>query len=193
MNSKKKYLKYKNKYLNLKLQKGGNPFRFNPPDIVYILNTLDQEVEYCGHFQNKNGTLFVVLDQTNMGDFDNGRAMCLYNSYNNIIWHTHPNTLKYYPSLEDILKVLKHEIIYYSYIFTQFGYWTMYFKGVYKHVADPKFIEFVKNVNTKFYVKSGNGRKFNDEAIKYYVNKLSSTINEFQIYFNAYSISKNNS
>jgi hypothetical protein len=186
MDYKNKYLKYKNKYLNLKLQKGGNPFNFNQPDINNILSTLGQEVEYCGHFQNNDGILFVVSDQTNKGDFDNGRAMCSYNSYNNIVWHTHPNTSKYYPSLEDILKVLKHDIIYFSYIFTQFGYWTMYFEGVFEHVADPKFIKFVDDVNNKFYFESGNGREFNPEAIEYYVNKLSSTIKGFQISFNTY-------
>ena len=186
MDYKKKYLKYKNKYLNLKLQKGGNLFKFNPSDINNILSTLGQEVEYCGHFQNIGGILYNVKDQTNRGDFNNGRAMCLYNSYNNIIWHTHPNTSKYYPSLEDILKVLKHEIIYFSYIFTQYGYWTMYFEGAYKHVADPKFIKFVEDVNNKFYFESGNGREYNSKAIDYYVNKLSSTIEGFQISFNTY-------
>ena len=183
---KDKYLKYKKKYLNLKLQKAGNPFRFNPSDISNILSTLDQEVEYCGHFQNIDGTLYIVTEQTNRGNFDNGRAMCSYISYNNIIWHTHPNTSKYYPSLEDILKVLKHQTIYYSYIFTKYGYWTLYFEGVFSHVADPKFTKFVDDVNNKFYFESGNGREFNPEVIEYYVNKLSSTIAGFQISFNTY-------
>ena len=95
-------------------------------------------------------------------------------------------TSKYYPSLEDILKVLKHEIIYFSYIFTQFGYWTLYFEGSFKDVDNPKLRKFVDDVNNKFYFASGNGRQFSAEAIEYYVNKLSSSIPGFSISFNTY-------
>jgi len=40
------------------------------------------------------------------------RASCshyptIYNSYDSIIWHTHPNNSKSYPSVEDIIKMLK--------------------------------------------------------------------------------------
>ena len=44
------------------------------------------------------------------------------------MWHTHPNSVKrFYPSVEDIVKILKHSSIYESFIFCKYGVWKMVF------------------------------------------------------------------
>jgi len=48
------------------------------------------------------------------------RNNCEYSKYSTAIWHTHPN--KIYPSSEDVLKVLKHPSISYSFIIGCYGY-----------------------------------------------------------------------
>lgn len=191
-----KYFIYKKKYLELqskiksKIHKeliGGNPFKLNPEDVKNILSTLVEKIEYCGIFYNDNGTLFTVKEELRKGGLINGRAMCQYNKYDNIIWHTHPNTSKYYPSLEDILKILKHDIIFYSYIFTQFGYWILHFSGTFAHVENPSFHEHIRDNNSRFYFETGRGREYNREAIEKYTQNLMKIIPGFEVEFYNYS------
>jgi hypothetical protein len=191
-----KYFIYKKKYLELQSKinseihkelKGGNPFRLNPEDVIYIRNTFVENIEYCGIFLNDNGTLFIVKEETRKGDPANDRLMCLYNKYDNIIWHTHPNTSKYYPSLEDILKVLKRDIIHYSYLFTKFGYWILFFSGIFEHVKDPRFHDYIEDTNNRFYRETGRGVEYNREAIEKYTQNLMKNIRGFIIEFYNYS------
>lgn len=191
-NYKNKYIKYKNKYLELRLKinsenkkdfNGGNFFKINEEDLKNIRNTFIEGVEYCGTFNYYNGTLFNVQSDTNRGSSDAGRAMCVYKKYDNFIWHTHPNTSKYYPSREDILKILKHDIIRFSYLFTQYGYWLMNFEGKLPSVEDPALHKFINDTNEKFYHATNSGRTFNKEAIEIYIKDLITGIGGFNIGF----------
>lgn len=157
----------------------------NSKDINEIVKLLGDKVEYCGLFENVNGILYIIKDQTTKGIVTEGRPKCFYKNYGKFIWHTHPNTSKFYPSVEDILKLLKHDQIYYSYIFTRYGYWIMYFKGSYNDINNPNLVKYINNVNTKMYFKTMKGREYNEESIKYYINKLRS-INGFEINFRKY-------
>jgi len=119
----------------------------------------------------------------NTGSSVEGRAMCLYKKYDNFIWHTHPNSSKYYPSKKDILKILKHDIIKFSYLFTQYGYWLLNFDGTLPFIEDKDLHKFIDNTNNKFYYATSEGRSFNKEAIEIYIKDLVSNIRGFNIGF----------
>lgn len=90
---------------------------------------LERDVEVCGyigyiegnetpqgHFINSKQPFLVLTDVGNANS-------CVLTRYYDTIWHTHPKSEKGYPSSQDILKVLKHEQIRKSLVFTTWGIW----------------------------------------------------------------------
>ncbi len=141
-----KYRKYKQLYI------GGaeglpeiTPFgEFNVNHFVFDkdnnLNSLLQHPdvpELCGVIIDSNRLSIDGIGEW-LEDVDGTptRGTCNYKEYANKIWHTHPISSKFYPSPEDIIKVLKHSCIIDSYIFTPFGYWVITFEGVFDKWRD---------------------------------------------------------
>ena len=93
-------------------------------DLNAIYDLLESKTETCG-FLTENGD--VIIDS--FGTDVNGRGMCSHSRYETYMWHTHPYSLKSYPSAEDILYVLKkhvHNKPRISLIFTAWGIWELY-------------------------------------------------------------------
>lgn len=90
-----------------------------PYEIYSIIENKDNKIEICGHCENGN------YIYTHYGN----KNSCQINEYYNHIWHTHPRTEKPYPSVEDIMKIIKFRNqgnkIYISDIFTNIGMWRL--------------------------------------------------------------------
>jgi len=103
-------------------------FKSNIPLIKEFLK-LNREI--CGHVYIVNGELVLYCDSvgTSVGGDIKTRGSCQHSIYSSIIWHTHPNISLPYPSVEDILKVIKPrtkpELITTSFIFTSIGIWSI--------------------------------------------------------------------
>lgn len=96
------------------------------------------------------------------------RDSCTYERYDHIILHNHPD--KYYPSREDIEKVVKNTnmMIRESFIVCKFGVWRFVVEPENKMPKDvfEEKREDTKRVSDKFYHATGEGRKYNPEAIQ---------------------------
>ena len=58
------------------------------------------DFEICGYSEDGN---FIL---SNIGGEKSGRKFCDYGNEYQKLWHTHPISSKYYPSKEDLVKVL---------------------------------------------------------------------------------------
>jgi len=90
----------------------------NHKDFFFKLLKMDEEV--CGFLINN----LIVVDT--VGEAINKRKECVLSRYEDIIFHTHPNSTKPYPSAEDFLKIFKkrkgkNPII--SFVITVWGVW----------------------------------------------------------------------
>ena len=94
-------------------------------DFVYKSDT-----EMCGNLFTKNSTSNeIILYHMKKGDkteYSPGqyREMCEYEKITSILFHSHPISSYSYPSVEDILLVIKkHDIVKRSIIATKWGIW----------------------------------------------------------------------
>jgi hypothetical protein len=148
--------------------------------------------ETCGVFnvaKGKGGIQYLRRDPLCWSGSvdDSGRKYCTVERGVNhkYSWHTHPATLvagsedrsegsKFYPSVEDFFNLIKHTDIQYSYIFTIFGYWILYYGGNSsipregtKYIRD-KIVE----ENDKLHAILGGGRMFERESVRNYIATL---------------------
>lgn len=103
------------------------------------------------------------------------RGSCQLDHHYPKIWHTHPHNSKFYPSLEDIIKVIKN-LTYMSVIFTNFGYWTLYCKDEHKYIIDKdSLIRHITKINDTFYEITNGGKSGAEcKRINTYINQLTS-------------------
>jgi hypothetical protein len=101
------------------------------------------KVEVCMYMLKKNNILYVNDKSINEGTFmyygdEKVRGMCRYKSkYEKYICHSHPYNFRAYPSLEDIMKVIKHKmLIDVSIISTRWGIWTIVNKNKMINISD---------------------------------------------------------
>ena len=86
---------------------------------------MQYDYEICGYAEiEQDGKLSLYMVNRGRSKQDRDPASCDVGRSYPMIWHTHPNVSKVYPSLVDVLKVLKHSIKR-SYIFTPYGYWLL--------------------------------------------------------------------
>ena len=92
----------------------------------YLHAILEQDYEICGNLfvDDSNKCLepkYIIKGHSGTS------FMCQHEKYSKYIFHTHPNIAKGYPSIQDILKVLKsrNNIIRNSLIFTKHGIWNI--------------------------------------------------------------------
>jgi hypothetical protein len=163
--------------------------------------------EICGVFnvaQGEGGIQYLRRDQVcwSGSEDGSGRRYCtvprgVNHKYS---WHTHPATLvagsedlskgsKFYPSVEDFFKLIKHTYIQYSYIFTIFGYWILYYGG--NSSIPRKGTEYIRDKieeeNGKLHT-IGNGRMFERESVRNYIATLLHKFRENHIFRMRYKI-----
>jgi hypothetical protein len=157
-------------------------------EIELAKSKLHEGVEYCGKYVTddvsaiqRGATCILRNHDLNRGIEIDGRPCCdirekeLYG----IVWHTHPNSAKFYPSLEDILmvkKIRKNEKIKLSVIYTSIGIWLLESLG-----DDLDTTNIIKNkinqINKDFYFACYNGRTttpgFDLQTVLDYINTYS--------------------
>lgn len=98
--------------------------------VRHIRALLRKPYEICGEVRTLLG--HDVFDFAQRGNTQ-GRRQCSAPAYP-VIWHTHPNRSKAYPSVEDINKVVKHSTTR-SLIFTAHGVWELHCAGKHTELA----------------------------------------------------------
>lgn len=157
--------------------------------IQYIKDiTTDDNINYekCGTIIKKNDRYIINLHEKE-SNVDELRHHCNFEHYDKIIWHSHPKTAKFYPSLEDILKSikLKNSQIIYSYIFTQFGIWTLYTIN-HTDVSD-ELKNKINDLLNKLYFSTEKGRVYNHKSVDTFINEINTLLaGTLQISFNSY-------
>ena len=180
-----------------------------------ILGYLKEPVEYCGFFMIQYGNYHIMRNKITKGNLDRGRSLCKhdryawYSKYGHHIWHTHRNGGKYYPSLEDIEKVIKNKSIEQSFIFVtsnvrsnaelgkQIGMWVLHCnvdtRGNTRVTAEDS--RLIQQENNTFYESTkgddgrDGGRYFDVGAIQSYKDALNSGIDGLRIDYYIYDSS----
>jgi hypothetical protein len=170
----------------VKIYKGGERDLFSSNSFYEILNfikriTIDSNIENeeCGIIIiNKPGSpellrgkYTVQIHERERGKTGT-RLYCNYEYYSNIIWHSHPKVTKFYPSLEDILKIikLKNKQIENSYIFTDFGFWAL--KSLNHIEINPTLTDEINQLLNRLYFETNKGREYIEESVNKFVGDL---------------------
>lgn len=96
-----------------------------PQSVIRQMKSLvyNSPVEICA---NLDESLEIDSESIVEGKEENSRGTCLFKSYTPVIFHTHPNHLYSYPSMEDVVKIIKNlRIINHSLIATKWGIWIL--------------------------------------------------------------------
>ena len=121
----------------------------------YISSGYDKEM--CGYIINN--ILYTAVKQ-------HDKSKCYWKTpYQQVIWHTHPLQSKYYPSYQDILKIIKHININQSYILTSQGFWILSYQGYINNWE--QYIEKIQKYLNAFYGFTGRGRQRTAQAEKW--------------------------
>jgi hypothetical protein len=148
-----------------------------PLDKIYmtlpeIRDTIDMtNKEYCGYIDRIGK---YVLTHIGPEKTESSRGTCNQVKAP-IIWHTHSSSSKYYPSIEDINKVLKYPEINTSYIYTRYGYWTLNYSGE-RILTDSEQRQISTDILDRFYNNANNGREYNIVAIDDLVRSINMAI-----------------
>jgi hypothetical protein len=113
-------------------------------DLEFIKNNLiTLPYEICGHILDKNEYKGKFLNTPQFNDYDTypsirgilwydvnqeskeERLQCIHSMYSKIMFHTHPNVSKFYPSTEDIIKSIFFSQHMTSLIFSSIGIWDL--------------------------------------------------------------------
>jgi len=140
-------------------QHGGEEVKIN---IEYILDSINKDpFEICGYI-NEKGEHYMVAQGAPKSE-TNHSASCPSSNYRKM-WHTHSFVSKYYPSWQDISKVIKHASVEESIIYTKFGYWTL--SCINNTNLEKSFEKKITDILNSFYFNTGNGREYNIEQIR---------------------------
>ena len=186
-------------------QKGGQGDIITQDEIREKIENDGREI--CGYIDT-TGEHYHTANGTPRTEFVRGSCSGnIINPNDKVIqWHTHPIESKYYPSFEDIMKVITDEHLRRSVIYTRFGYWTlMRLRVESEPIVDSEPIVELKpeekreikivydTVNQLFYEKTEKGRVYNEEVIHYFTELLVRQINTYlpegvvlQIYWSTY-------
>ncbi len=168
--NKRSYRKYRKtrKSRRNKTQKGGTNTVITLDNIIASITDTTQE--YCGYIDEVGN--YVLTDigpektETSRGTCNQVKAP--------IIWHTHSSASKYYPSIEDINKVLKYSEINTSYIYTRYGYWRLNYSG--KRILTDSEKRQISTDIDQFYNNTKTGREYNMGAIDDLVGSINMAI-----------------
>jgi len=104
--------------------------------LLGIKEMITKRFEVCGILiqtdkESKYPEFYPFVDA--VGKTIKGRNSCIHPRYGQYIWHTHSETMKGYPSGEDIIKIIKKRELYFqirsSIIFTSWGIWEIFSKN----------------------------------------------------------------
>lgn len=141
-----------------------------------INNFVSQNFELCGIFDDNFN---IVTNSITKGIEDlnkNGNALnCQHKEYSRYIWHTHSHVSKYYPSVQDITKILKRQQIEISFIFHKYGYWKLSALRKGNSFNEKE----INKVLDKFYHISSRGREYNKESIKWLKEHLEELLEDY--------------
>jgi hypothetical protein len=136
-----------------------------PQQLMGLKDTVDKlDVEVCGVLTKRGDVNLEILIQNRGQNLEN-RNMCTHSKYSEIIFHTHNYSAKSYPSKEDVIKVVKHDLIQTSIVFTRWGIWSLSCARKIRH-PDEELTELVGRDIDKFYFATKNGREYNREAVR---------------------------
>lgn len=190
-NNKKKYnkkRKYRSTYSRKKyITKGGATNIFQANHIIDVLNHIktigidnDLDYELCGTIEilrNKSYKYELLLHDKTLESTSSTRLSCNYEKYSNIIWHTHPHISKFFPSIEDILKVIKlrpKNIIKDSYIVTGFGIWQL--SSINYINIDVDIQKNIQQILDNLYRNTSRGREYESNAVNTAINDLNNLL-----------------
>ena len=118
----------------------------------------NENFELCGHVSQNRQLKFFSRGHPKGGEDDEGRLSCIPPNAPTI-WHTHPRVSKFYPSVEDMCKVLKTtNQTTKSLIFTVAGMWTIESGGKVWSSIPAEVYRRLKGINDELYGKSARGR-----------------------------------
>ncbi len=152
----------------------------NVMSAVYAFREMTNELDFeiCGTLQQKNINNWRLKIHNTRNSATGKRLSCVYNYHEPIILHNHPD--KYYPSLEDIEKVVKNKpaniVIYKSFIVSKVGIWEITVSPELK-LSESEIYKKRDDVNTalnNFYKDTERGRKYNAAAVRELCNKIHS-------------------
>ena len=136
-------------------------------EIHYAKSLLSEDVEKCGKYVADNldtPTIILRRDIDIYSGHRSQRASCdiINKNLYSVIWHTHPNTSKYYPSRQDIIMVKKlrnGEQIKLSVIYTSIGIWLLESLDSTTDIEELKQIgKEINEINKAFYENCFKGR-----------------------------------
>lgn len=168
---------------------------FELRDLNFYKNYLGDNFEYCGNFRLL-GDIYLVVDEmsivtgTKLGR-QAGRLVesssCEHDHYSQFIFHTHPNTSKFYPSTADLQKILKHVSINYSIIFTKFGVWVLRLSAAdtfeKEYIESYPVVDKLQHIGDIFYRQTEHGRSYNPKAVNEYISRLQTAFHPLKIRF----------
>jgi len=181
---------------------------------LLLYNKSNENIDNCNdnklytNLLKKNGELLVlVICGTNnfLNVKDKDRLLCITNApYRQIIWHTHPNKSKSWPSGEDIIKSLKlrssQEQLLNCLLFCKWGIWE--YNAINKqNISDfciEQLLDYLNNIWGKLYHITNKGRgELNDkskEILNEIIIKIKKSLNtyNFNIIFTEWKEIQNN-
>jgi hypothetical protein len=163
-NKNTKHKKSRNRYTSRIRKQYGGEAEMSLSEIREVI--IKTRSEYCGYML---GTTY-VCNHIGPPKGAAGRGSCNQLAAPSI-WHTHSTASKYYPSIEDINKILKHEKIHISKIFTQYGDWTMEYQGGSVSILEQQDL-LNDTIFTPFYEDTEQGHAYNPIAVHTLVNEL---------------------
>jgi hypothetical protein len=160
----------------------------NDLDVVNDI-LLDLDVEVCGMLlPEKRGRLLLYIEKigTKVMHGKEERGTCQLDKYTKYVWHTHPKGLAAYPSVEDIIDMLKwhtnndnNNFPVTSVIFTDWGIWKITSPKKFK--MNPHGIEFFRRLVDKeispLWYETNKGIDFNEPLVKRVVKNVVKNIN----------------
>ena len=171
--NKRSYKKYRKtrKYRRNKKQRGGTDMIITLDNIIESITDTSQE--HCGYIDRLGNYVLTHIGpektETSRGTCNQVKAP--------IIWHTHSSASKYYPSIEDINKVLKYPEINTSFIYTRYGYWKLDYRGE-NILTESEKRQISTDILDQFYNNTKKGRDYNMVAIDVLISSINGKIGD---------------
>jgi hypothetical protein len=125
-------------------------------DLKVIESLIEKDIEVCGFIFDKT-----VIYIDSVGDENS----CQHSKYQEVIFHTHPKKGKGYPSIEDILKIVKKrktDLPKLSIIFTGWGVWELSCNKKVE-IKEDEIRKIYSPYLDSIYFKTEKGRKLQNE------------------------------
>lgn len=144
-------------------------------------NGNNENFELCGRVRQNGQLKFFSRGKSKGSDGDEGRLSCIPPNAPTI-WHTHPRISKFYPSVEDMCKVLKTtNQTTKSLIYTAVGMWTIESGAKVWRSIPSEVYRRLKGINDDLYRMSGHGRTDpGPQVLAQYMAALANYMNNVQ-------------